>query len=580
MLWVRETGHRALVAVVLLALLSVPAGAQEISSRETFSKSLEAARQALGYYGIYDNPDELRRVNQIGYEVAQQSGFTDYPFSFYLVDMPVPNAFALPGGHVFMTRGMLDLGLDDDMLAGLLGHEIAHVVYSHGLKLQKRAQLFNILSQVLTVGVMVAADDSGRRGPPSSVYGDPRYGGGSGGDRVMGTVAAGMVVSELLLRSYSREFEDEADDEGQRMAAAAGYDPDGTRRLMALMEVRLPQTQEYGYWQTHPFFEDRVRSASVREELLKVQEPESADTFRRQTQSTLLDFSEDPKTRKPLEDYAIDLLKYSAVNAWPSGPRSAEIRLEFLHRHRDKVFERPELARDFGDLIEEYDKEAEEVRLVDPDAPLLTTLSDEIDGFRSQRDEIYPRAVEIYEAGIFETDFLETFASNYPDAPEFPAVALSLGDAYSRLQRPADAVEQYLAVKAGSPLSDSGKRAASGLRVLASRLDRLDALQQLIDQEEDDELRKLAETRILAVAGSFEELENGAEFLKAYPNAMLADDVSERVNRLAENLYGEVILYQTVGDHAKALDGITKILTQAPLSPAAERLRERAVLDS
>ncbi len=573
--------HLAWLLAAVLALPTTPADAQTISNPDLFGKTLEAARQALGYYGVYDNPDELRRMNRIGYEVAQQGRFVDYPFSFYLVDMPVPNAFALPGGQVFITRGMLDLGLDDDMLAGLLGHEIAHVVYAHGLKLQKRAQLLNIVSQVLTVGVLVAANESSRRAPPGTIYGDPRYdSGGSGGDRVMGTVAAGVVVSELLLRSYSREFEDQADDEGQRMAAAAGYDPDGTRKLMALMEVRLPQTQEYGYWQTHPFFEDRVRSASVREELLKIQEPQSADAFRQRTQTALLGHLEHRNHGKSLEPEQLDILKFSAVNAWPSGPESADIRLEFLHRLRDKVLDKPELARDFGELIAEYGKEMDEVLIVEPDAPLLPKLEQEQTDFRAQRDKIYPQAVEVYRDGIFETGFLETFVSNYPVAPELPEVALSLGEAYSRLQRPADAVEQYLKAKNVAPDSDAGKRAAAGLRVLASRLDRLDALQHMIEQEDDPELRELASARIEVVAGSFKELTNGAEFLKAYPNAEHAPKVAERLNRLAENLYGEVILYQTDGDHAKALDGITRILTQAPLSPAADRLRERAVLDS
>ncbi len=573
---IHSSGCALALGAAILALAGMPpAAGQQISNQGLFVKSLEAARQALGYYGTYDNWEELLRVNRIGYEVAQQSRFVDYPFSFYLVDMPVPNAFALPGGQIFITRGMLDLGLGDDMLAGLLGHEIAHVVYSHGIKMQNRAQLLNILSQVLVVGVAVTADTSGERGPPSSVYGDPRYGGSGGGDRIMGAAAAGMVVTELLLRSYSRDFEDEADDEGQRMAAAAGYDPDGTRQLMALMQVRLPRTQEYGYWQTHPFFEQRVRAADVRKDLLKIQDGAGADEYRQRTQSTLLAFIENKKLEPPV----IDLLKYSAVTAWPKGQHAADIRVEFLHRHRDRKLEGSELSRDFGGLITTYTKEIDEVKLVEPDAPVIAILEAEIADFRRQRDEIYPKAVEVYRRGVFETGFLETFVSNYPEAPEFPEIALDLGDAYSRLQRPADAVAQYLAAWQHAPESAAGQRARAGLKTLAGLLGRLDALQQLVEQDDDPELRELAAARIDTVAASFEDLANGADFLKSYPNAPHARQVTERLNLLAENLYGEVVLYQTVGDHAKALDGITQILTQAPLSPAAERLRERAVLE-
>ena len=77
----------------------------------------------------------------IGYRLAQESKFQDFPFTFYLIDMPEPNAFALPGGQIFITKGMLDLGLNDDMLAGLLGHEIGHVVLKHGTRIQRRATL-------------------------------------------------------------------------------------------------------------------------------------------------------------------------------------------------------------------------------------------------------------------------------------------------------------------------------------------------------------------------------------------------------------------------------------------------------
>ena len=209
-----------------------------------------------------------------------------------------------------------------------------------------------------------------------------------------------------------------------------------------------------------------------------------------------------------------------------------------------------------------------------PDAqPAISTLDDILCG------NFIATCSTLYRRGVVETHFLETFVSNYPDAPEFPEVALDLGNAYSRLQRPADAVEQYLATWKKAPDSPAGQRARTGLRTLAGLLDRLDALQQLVDQEDDPELRELAAGRMAKVVTTFKELDNGATFLKRHPGSEHAEAVTRRLNQLAENLYGEVILYQTVGDHAKALDGITRILTQAPLSPAAERLRDRAVLE-
>ena len=144
---------------VLLSLAFLPAaGAQEISKPELFGKTLGAARQALEHYGAVEDTDALRRVADIGYELAVQSDFRDFPLSFYLIEMPVPNAFALPGGQIFITRGMLELPLDDDMLAGLLGHEIGHVVLEHGIKMKRRANLLNIISNVVLAGVIIGAD--------------------------------------------------------------------------------------------------------------------------------------------------------------------------------------------------------------------------------------------------------------------------------------------------------------------------------------------------------------------------------------------------------------------------------------
>jgi predicted Zn-dependent protease len=153
-------------AVLLLVSSTAPLPAQTIANPDLFVKSAKAAQQALDYYGRYDNPEELERMAAIGYRLAQESKFQDFPFTFYLIDMPEPNAFALPGGQIFITKGMLDMGLNDDMLAGLLGHEIGHVVLKHGTRIQRRATLLNVLSQALLVGVMISASQNDNsRGP-------------------------------------------------------------------------------------------------------------------------------------------------------------------------------------------------------------------------------------------------------------------------------------------------------------------------------------------------------------------------------------------------------------------------------
>jgi Zn-dependent protease with chaperone function/tetratricopeptide (TPR) repeat protein len=594
--------------------VAVLCGGQPLSAQGTppnpanpdlFRKSLEVAQQALLQYGELDRPDELRRVAEVGYRVVQQARLRQqFPVSFYLVDMAEPNAFALPGGQVFLTRGMLDLGLDDDMLATLLGHEIAHVALQHGVRMQRRATLLNVLSQAALVGVLLTAERN-----RDTIY-DPygRVVDDGGGDLVQGTAAAGLIVSELLLRSYSREFEDEADEEGQRWAAAAGFDPDGYRRLMAVMSSRLPQDKRYGYWQTHPFLESRVSAATARGSQLKVQEAKPADALRRETQASLLTYAKtigedrkgpqagpsarpDPRfgpepPATPAERLTLEgMLERAALVAWPSGEAAERLRRERLERLRQREAAEAPLRRDYGRLLRAWADETAAVRQVSPESPLLAVLERESGELEAEAAALYPQAQQVLRGAIYETSFLELFLSNYPEAPEVARVAFELGEAYGRLGRESEAVSQYLraveAAAAAPPESApgaDGARALAGLRALAPELEELAGLQQLVDQERDPELARLAAERLAALAASFRELSNGADYLKRFPEAAHAPQVSERLNSLAQGLYGEMVLYQAVGDHVKALERIHKILTYAPLSPAADRLRERVVV--
>lgn len=603
--------RRLAPVLLVLAGLASRLPAQTISDKDFYGKSLNAAQQALAEYGVYDNPAELARINRIGYELAQQSTFQKYPFTFSLVDMPVPNAVSLPAGQIFVTRGMLDLGLTDDMLANVLGHEIGHVVLEHYKHLERRATLMNILSNVLLAGVLVKSERARPPTGPQAPY-DPRVGyENPGGNRVEGVAAASLVLSELLLRSYSRENEDAADEEGQRLAAAAGYDPDGARQLWVLMENRAPQAREYGYWQTHPFPDERIRAATARRGTWKIAERRSADDYRQRTQTVLVNYldREKPKLlreakkqgrggeggpgdrREPPEATGtggeksrlkppdvVAYLKQATLATWPQGKTADALRLEQLHALREKELAKPLLARDYGSLVRAYRKEQDEVRTVDPKSGLLPTIAAELKDFDAREKELYPQAVAVVRGGVYETAFLASFLSNFPDARETPQVALALGDAYSRLGNQTDAVAEYLAAGKPGPDSPEAKRARAGLIRLTPSLKELAALQQLVDQDRDPELKRLASERLGEMVKSYDDVGNGAEYLRRFPAGKYVPDVISRLNVLADNLYGEVVLYQGVGDASKAIERINKILTDAPLSPAAARLRDRAVL--
>ncbi|MES1244866.1 MAG: M48 family metalloprotease [Acidobacteriota bacterium] len=564
----------ALALAVLLALpvLPQPAAAQAIANAELFLKSLQVARQALEQYGEYDNPADQARVNRIGYELAQQSGYTKVPFTFTMVDMPVPNAFALPGGQIFITRGMLDLGLDDDMLAAVLGHEIGHITLDHFRRMQRKATLLNVLGNLLVVGMAVNESHRDRNGYEAPY--DPRVGYDPGGDRIQGAAAASVVLGELLLRSYSREHEDEADQEGQRLSALAGYDPDGARRVWEKMNSRAPQLKEYGYMQTHPFADERMRAAEARKGTWKIESRKSADDFRLRTQAALMTWMD--QTKPAPEETTF--VKGVSLSAWPAGAVAVSLRLEKLHGRRDGELAKPLLSRDYGQVLRVYREELATVKSLDPASDAVPGLETEVRDLELKRKELYPKAVEILDKGVYETSFLEAFLSNFPDSPRVPQVALALGDAYSRLGNPTDAVARYLESWEAAPESPEGKRASTGLRTLAGSLDQLAALQQLAAQDRDPELKRMADARLDVAAKSYGDLTNGAEYLRRFPEGEHVADVLNRLNVLADNLYTEVVLYKGMGDSVKAMERINKILTHAPLSPAAERLRDQAVI--
>lgn len=565
----------ALALLVAFPLLPAPASGQTVSNPELFLKSLQVARQVAEQYEIYDDPTELARVNRIGYELAQQSGFIRFPFTFSLVEMPVPNAFALPGGQIFITRGMLDMGLDDDMLAAVLGHEIGHVTLDHFKRMQRKANLLTVLGNLLVAGVAIHESSRDHNTGYQAPY-DPRVGySDPGANRIQGAAAASLILGELLLRSYSRDHEDEADQEGQRLSALAGYDPDGARRVWEKMSSRAPQLKEYGYWQTHPFADERARAADARRDTWKVEGRKSADDFRLRTQAALMTWLDMARPAPPETAFVKEL----SLTSWPAGGVAASLRLERLHSRRDQELSKPLLSRDYGDVIRTYREEQAAVTALEPESKLIPDLNTEIKDLDSKRKDLYPEAVKVLDRGVYETSFLVAFLSNFPDSPRVPEVALALGDAYSRLGNPTEAVTRYLEAWEAAPESPEGKRASAGLRTLAGSLDQLAALQQLAAQDRDPELKKMADERLAVAAKGYSDVANGAEYLRRFPEGEHVATVLNRLNVLADNLHAEVVLYQGMGDSVKAMERINKILTHAPLSRAAQRLRDRAEVE-
>ncbi|MBK0401108.1 M48 family metalloprotease [Limibaculum sp. M0105] len=156
------------------------------------------------YGGEYRNAQVTSYVERVGRRVAAVSEQPNERWTFTVLDTPVVNAFATPGGYVYVTRGLLALAENEAQLAGVIGHEIGHVTAGHGGERQDRSTIAGLGLLLGAIGLSVmGADPALTRGALE-----------------LGQVAAGGIVA-----SYSRQDELEADHLGIRYLARAGYDP-------------------------------------------------------------------------------------------------------------------------------------------------------------------------------------------------------------------------------------------------------------------------------------------------------------------------------------------------------------------
>ncbi len=204
----------------------------------------EAEEQAIGQQqdaeirremGVYDDTGLQQYVGDIGQSLARNSHRPNLPWSFSIVDSPAINAFALPGGYIYLTRGLMAYLDDESELAGVLGHEIGHVTARHAAQAYTRQTQAGIGLAIL--GILV---------PSTQPFQD------------LG--AAGLSV--LFLR-HGREQELEADRLGVEYGSGAGFDPSGVPRFLATL-ARVDAMDERGvpnWLSTHPDPGSRVTRA-------------------------------------------------------------------------------------------------------------------------------------------------------------------------------------------------------------------------------------------------------------------------------------------------------------------------------
>ncbi|MGQ0647654.1 MAG: M48 family metalloprotease [Gemmatimonadaceae bacterium] len=261
-----------LLAVVAACATNPVTGRRElslVSESQEVAMGLEAAKAASAQMGVYSDSQLQGYVGSLGLPMARASERPALPWSFTVIDDPVVNAFALPGGPVFVTRGILAHMNSEAQLVSVLGHEIGHITAKHSVSQMSRAQL----TQIAFVGAMIVKPELQR-------FGD------------LGSQALG-----LMFMKFGRDDETQADELGFRYMTQQLYDPAEMAAMFRTLDRTSGGSDETPEWlSTHPNPGNRV--ARTQERIAAWSRPAGALKVNREPFLRRLDgmvFGEDPR---------------------------------------------------------------------------------------------------------------------------------------------------------------------------------------------------------------------------------------------------------------------------------------------
>ncbi len=255
--------HAAFAATLMAALTACSATENPVTGQREFTTIDRAQEQRIGdqqhpkvleRFGAYGDPRMTAYINDLGQQLAANSQLAgQQSFTFTLLDSPDVNAFAAPGGYVYITRGIMALANSEAEIAGVIGHEIGHVAGRHSAQRGTRQQIAGIGALAATLGAAVLGAD---------------------GSTIRQVGQMGNLAARGSVASFSRQQELEADTLGIEYMTEAGYDPlalaailDGMKDQAAL-HARLSgkdyDPNSVGFFASHPATGQRVqRSAQL-----------------------------------------------------------------------------------------------------------------------------------------------------------------------------------------------------------------------------------------------------------------------------------------------------------------------------
>lgn len=203
---------------------------QEVATGDSIAKQIEKS------YKIVEDKHMQERVELIGNRLVKHCDRKELIYHFKVLDLDDINAVSLPGGWVYIFKGLVEKCKNDDELAGVIAHEIGHIAARHSVKKAQTSYIANI--------AMILASVTGR------------------GDAANAT---GLALTSLMA-SYSREDEFEADRRAVIYDKATGYDPNALISFMETMkEAKKLEIRPYSYFRSHPYEGERI--ANIRRQI-------------------------------------------------------------------------------------------------------------------------------------------------------------------------------------------------------------------------------------------------------------------------------------------------------------------------
>lgn len=204
-----------------------------MSESQEISMGRQTHPEITAEYGLYPDKDVQAWFNTRGQEMAKVNQRSNLAFTFTVLDSPVVNAFAVPGGYVYVTRGIMGYFNDESQFAGVLGHELGHIAARHSARQYSQAQLANL---ALGVGT-IFSEEFARFSDFAS------------------------VGASLMFLKFSRDDERQADRLGVEYTSAVGYDAVRMSDFFATLERLSPEGGSLPEWaSTHPDPGDRINS--------------------------------------------------------------------------------------------------------------------------------------------------------------------------------------------------------------------------------------------------------------------------------------------------------------------------------